>query len=62
MLPPHLPQNLRARPIRLAVRKPTPRASDVTSPLERLSVKNIRLRLRRRPTTLKSSLRVLETP
>lgn len=59
MLPPHLPQNLKAKPIRLKARKPSPRAPEVTSPLDRLSVKNIRLRLRRKPTALKSELRVL---
>jgi hypothetical protein len=59
MLPPHLPQNLKAKPIRAKARKPAPRSPEVTSPLERLSVKNIRLRLRRKPASLKSELRVL---
>lgn len=60
MLPPHLPQNMRARPVRLRPTKPAMRLPEVTSPLSRLGVKNIRLRLRRRPSTLKSSLKVLE--
>lgn len=60
MLPPHLPQLMRARPIRVKVLKPAPRLPEVTSPLDRLAVKNIRIKLRRRPSTLKSSLRVLE--
>lgn len=60
MLPPHLPQNLRARPIRVVTRKPSPRAPEVTHPLDRKAVKNIRLRLRRRLTTLKAELRVLD--
>jgi len=59
MLPPHRPQNNKARALKLAARKPAPRPPEVTSPLDRLAVKNIRLRLRRRVTPLKPSLRVL---
>jgi hypothetical protein len=60
MLPPHLPQNFRARPIRVAARKPSPRGPEVTHPLDRKAVKNIRLRLRRRLMPLKAELRVLD--
>jgi len=60
MLPPHLPQNLRRRPIKLKYRKPAPRKAEVTRPLDRKCVKNIRLKLRRRPAALKPDLRVLE--
>ncbi|MFZ4806394.1 MAG: hypothetical protein ACOYLQ_03990 [Hyphomicrobiaceae bacterium] len=59
MLPPHRPQNNKARAVKFAARKPAPRLPEVTSPLDRLAVKNIRLRLRRRITPLKPSLRVL---
>jgi hypothetical protein len=60
MLPPHLPQNLRRRPIKLKFRKPAPRKVEVTHPIDRKAVKNIRLKLRRRPAALKPELRVLE--
>jgi len=60
MLPPHLPHNMKARPVRLKLMKPAVRLPEVTSPLSRLGVKNIRLRLKRRPSMLKSGLKVLE--
>ncbi len=62
MLPPHRPQNNKARAVGFTARKPAPRPPEVTSPLDRLAVKNIRLRLRRRITPLKPSLRVLGQP
>ncbi len=59
MLPPHLPQTMKPKPIATAVKKPTRAVMGAMMPLDRLAVKNVRLKIRKPGPSLKPELKII---
>lgn len=59
MLPPHLPQTLRPKPIVATTPKPARALTSAMMPLDRLAVKNVRFRIRKPGRSLKGELKII---